>query len=200
MTTLPDQWTEVCKVDITKAGGSAAIPFGSLTDTVDIDWGEKAVEQTALVNGGRIVTYTPETPTVIRLEMVPVGTAASATPTGLTQWFMGDDADVTQPLWTVNTRTRILFRVVLLWTDDAANTVASGVTAASTSSLRFSFWRCYLTSLKIAFTDDLLKATAEFTCIPFSKTASGMIASEEASNTALLALATFTATAVPTTA
>lgn len=197
---LPNEWTEIGLVDITKAGGSV-YQFGVITDTVDIDWGDKAIESTALVNGGRIVKYTPEEDTTITLEMFPVGaTANQATPTGLYNWFLGDESGTSGRF--IATHLRYKFRVSLLWCDQLVAwggtvAVASGSTPASSSALRFSFWNCYLTSVKTEFTDDLLKCTVKFVCPPYNKTASGMIATEEKETAALSAMSSYTATSTP---
>jgi hypothetical protein len=193
---LPDQWTEKAYIDITKQDGTA-YQFGALTDTIDIAWGDKSIEATALVNGGRVVTYTPEEPTEITLEMFPVGAKANQTsPTGLSNWFMGNETGASNRYVTASVRYR--FRVAILWTDAATVTAASGaVGSANTNSLRMSFWNCYLTSCKFSFTDDILKCTAVFTCVPYNKTASGMMAVEEGVASTLSAMASFTATSVP---
>jgi len=188
-----ESWTEKAYITITKAGGTDR-NFRAITDTIDIDWGEKAIESIANCAGGRIVKYTPETDTVIKLELVPTGTNPNATThaTGLSQWFLGSDADVTQPLWTASSTTRYKFRVAILWTSDTTPpSSAVDNTAASTDSLRFSFWGCYLTSCKFSFTDDMLTCSAECTCPPFNKAGTGMIIAEEGDNTALPTLGTY---------
>ena len=178
---LPDSWTETCLVGITKSGDSEH-QFAATTDTVDIDWGEKGVEFFATCSGGRIVKYTPETDTRITLEMYPAGIKA---PDGITQLFLGDDSDSTQPISVTNTRVRYKFRVSVLWTEDTTATEASGATAAE-AGVRFSFLDCYCISAKPAFTDDILKVTAILVCPAFNKAGTGRITSEESDGSEVL--------------
>jgi hypothetical protein len=175
---LPDSWTETCYIEITKEGEFAEInnQFSAITDTVDIDWGEKAIDWTATAVGGRIPTFTPETATTVTLELLPVGVAA---PNGLSQIFIGNTTDASQPISSLNSRTRYKCRVVILWTDDTTITDASSATAATKAGLRFSFLDCYITGLTWSFTDDILKATATFSCPPFNKAGTGKITVEE---------------------
>jgi hypothetical protein len=182
MSSLPDSWTEVCYIEITKEGEFAETTnqFAAITDTVDIDWGEKAIDWTANCIGGRIPTYTPETPTAVTLEMIPVGIAK---PEGLGQFFMGDESDVVQPLSTVATRSRFTFRVALLWTSYTSVTKASQEIPITYSGLRFSFDSCKLTGLTYSFTDDILKCTATFSIRPFKKNGTTAITVQESDGT-----------------
>jgi len=185
---LPDSWKETCLVGITRSGGSEH-QFAAITDTVDVDWGEKGVEFFATCAGGRIVKYTPETDTKITLELYPAGIKA---PDGLTQLFLGDISDVSQPISVVNTRVRYKFRITCLWTEDTTATEASGATTAS-AGVRFSFKDAYCNSCKPGFTDDILKCTAIFTCPAFDKTGTGRITAEESDGTEVLpALGSYT--------
>jgi hypothetical protein len=175
---FPDSWTETALVEVSKSGDTvgASTRFMAITDTIDIDWGEKAIDWTATAVGGRIPTFTPETATTVTLELIPVGVAA---PNGLSQIFIGNTTDASQPISSTVSRTRYKCRVVILWTDDTTATDASGSTAATKAGLRFTFADCYLTGLTFSFTDDILKATATFSCPPFNKAGTGKITVEE---------------------
>jgi hypothetical protein len=179
---LPDSWTETCYIEITKENEFAETTnqFAALTDTVDIDSGEKAIDWINNLAGGRIPTFTPESPTSVTLEMIPVGIAK---PDGLSQFFLGDDSDSTQPLSTDNTRTRYTFRVVLLWTEYTSVTKASQEIPSGYASLRHSYDSCKLTGLTFSFTDDVLKCTATFSIRPFKKNGTAAITFEETDGT-----------------
>jgi len=196
MTDLPEEWTEVALVGITRRAASAEdeVQFASLTDSIEIDWGAKEIEQTALINGGRVTTYKPEEPSEIKLTLIPVGTIsedASSSPTGLYDWFMGGTTVSADTTSTINSRTRHNFRVTVLWCTTLPST-ASGATADATSALRLSFWDCKLTKVTANFSDDLLKCEATFKCVPYNKSASGLIKADEANNSALAALGDYT--------
>ena len=186
---LPDSWTETCYIEITKEGEAAETTnqFGASTDTVDADWGTKDIDWISNCAGGRIPTFTPESPTAVTLEMIPVGIVK---PYGLGQFFLGDDSDIVEPISTVATRTRYTFRVVLLWTSYTSVTKASQSIPSGYSAMRFSFDSCKLTGYTYSFTDDILKATATFTIRPFKKNGTTAITTQQSDGTdALTSLA-----------
>ena len=175
---FPDSWTETALVEVSKSGDTvgASTRYMAITDTIDIDWGTKDIDWTANLAGGRIPTFTPETATTVTLELIPVGVMA---PDGLSQIFIGNTTDATQPISSTVSRTRYKCRVVITWTEDTTMTDASAVTADEKAALRFSFSDCYMTGLTFSFTDDILKATATFSCPPFNKAGTGLIIAEE---------------------
>jgi hypothetical protein len=199
---MVDQWTELALVEVQKYGDTDAYQFGAITDTVDLDIGDRPIESTALINGGRIVKYTPEEDTTVTLEIFPVGAKANqTTPTGLGNWFYGDVTGTTQGAgagtYYINTHSRYKFRVVVLWTSlyplpVGSNTVSGAL--ASGDHLRVSFWGSYLTSCKLAYTDDILTGTVNFVCPPYTKAGAGVIAVEEAVTQTLKAMQDYGAT------
>ena len=100
-------------------------------------------------------------------------------PEGLSQIFIGNVTDSSEPISSTNSRTRYKCRVVVCWTEDTTMTDASADTADSKAALRFSFEDCYITGLTFSFTDDILKATATFSCPPFNKSGTALITSEQ---------------------
>lgn len=180
---FPDSWTETALVEVSKDGDTVgeSTRYCAITDTIDIDWGEKAIDWTANLCGGRIPTFTPETATTVTLELIPVGVKA---PDGLSQIFIGNTTDDSEPISSTVSRTRYKCRVVVCWTEDTTMTDASGETADENAALRFSFEDCYMTGLTWSFTDDILKATATFTCPPFNKSGTALITVEETDGTA----------------
>jgi hypothetical protein len=194
-----DQWTELALVEIQRFNDANTYQFGSLTDTVDLDIGDKAIESTPLINGGRVVKYTPEADSTVTLEIFPVGAKANqSTPTGLMNWFYGDESGTTHGsgagYYYLNKNSRYKFRVAVLWTSTFPLPASVGAAQASGDHLRISFWGCYLTSCKLAYTDDILTGTVNFVCPPFTKTGSGVIAVEEASTQTLPAMRNYSTT------
>lgn len=88
---------------------------------------------------------------------------------GLFQHFAGGTHDEDEPLasdvsWAAGIdRTRDIFRVAIMWTDDTAVTSATDATATNNKvATRFVAMGCRMTSHKAAFTDGILKVTATF--------------------------------------
>lgn len=136
----------------------------------------------------------------ITLEMFPVGvTANKGIPTGLTEWFFGDEDGTAHSsggtYWT-NKLERYQFRVILLWTSLQATGGMSGVLPHDAldagDHLRMSFWGTYFTSNKFSYTDDILTSPANFVCPGYDKGGNGQIAIEEAANETLPAMDDFT--------
>lgn len=192
-----DQWTELALIEIQRFNDSNAYQFGSLTDTIDLDIGDKAIESTPLVNGGRVVKYTPEADSTITLEIFPVGVRGNQpTPAGLMNWFYGDEAGTTHGTGKgfkfINKNSRYKFRVAVLWTSTFPLPASVSGVQTSGDHFRISFWGCYLTSCKIAYTDDILTGTVSFVCPPFTKAGSGAIGIEEANTQELPAMQNYT--------
>ncbi len=187
-----EQWTETAFVEIAdNSSSSNIIQFGTITDTVDISIGARDVEAVAMVSAGRVTKFTPEDVTELTLELYPIGTSSvyatssegetGSNPNGVLSWYWG-----LSPNTQVGTNAfgRKKFRVSLLWTDTITD-LSGGVPAVSDSSstvgsyLRLGFWACYMTDAKLDFTDDILKQTVTFKCIPFDREAKARITTEE---------------------
>ena len=78
-----DSWSETALISITAQGGSD-VQFACLTETVDLDIGDKDFDVINSLCGGRIVKFNPQEPTSITLEAYPLeaGTATGTTVTG----------------------------------------------------------------------------------------------------------------------
>jgi hypothetical protein len=211
-----DQWTETAFVEIAdNSATSNIIQFGTITDTIDIAIGSRDVEAIAMVSAGRVTKFTPEDITEITLELYPIGTssvfttatvgATGSNPNGVLSWFWGLSPNTKVSR---NAFGRKKFRLSLLWTDtvtdvSAAVPVVSAQSTTVGSYLRLGFWNAYMTDAKMDFTDDILKQTVTFKCIPFDRTAAGMITIEEyyvdgTDVTKMPAMSTFNAGVGPT--
>lgn len=189
MALLAGAWSESCLITITKKGGSN-VEFAALTETVDIDMGDKDIEAIATISGGRLIKKIPQEVTTITFEGYPVD-IDSAGGTGVAQMFEGGTWDTSEPLQADASRSRDLFRVAILWTDDPAATSAAGATAAGTNSYRIYFEDCYMVSMKPSFTDGVLKVTFSFKCAPFDKSGNAKIHEQSGDATALTALSAY---------
>jgi len=189
---FPDAWRETALISIAAKGGSD-VEFASATETIDIDSGDKDFDMIANLAGGRIEKWTPEGETVITFEgyFLELDTASNA---GIQQLFHTTRAnwDTTEPLEVTSSRNRDLFRIAILWTNDATATSGAGSTAPGTDSLRFIIENARLISAKTAFTDGILKTTFKFKVVPFQKDGTSNIKWQSADNTALAALGSYT--------
>jgi hypothetical protein len=72
---VADAWMEKCLIGISVINGEE-VQFSSITETADFDIGEKDVEGTALVNGGRVTKFSVEGDSTITFEAYPLETGA----------------------------------------------------------------------------------------------------------------------------
>jgi len=167
---IDDAWMEECLIAISAEGGSD-VQFAALTETVDIDDGDKDIEGVALVNGGRVTKWNPEADTTITFEAYPLQAGTDSGTTGLGFHDLMHTQDAITPIRIVNDHTRTKYRVLLMWTNDATAVTGQSITAANASALRFGFANAYCTSVKESFTDGILKYTVMFKVAPYDKAA-----------------------------
>jgi hypothetical protein len=196
MASTLEAWQEVAKVTITPIN-AGAVEFAALTETIDVDQGDKDIEGLALTSGGRLAKFTPEADTSIKLELYPLGisTVTAANDLGVAQFFhtASGSWDTSQPLSVSNSTKRENYRIALLWTNDTTNTSAAGAVASGSSAYRYVLKNAYLTSIKTSFTDKILKVTATFKAPPFKKDGTANITEESTDGTAAMtALSAYT--------
>lgn len=171
---FPDAWEETCLVSVQKLSGSA-IEFMSVTESIDINEGDVPGEGVPNVAGGRLWKQSPQEDGEITLDLYPVELDTTSAAGGFFQPYTGGTWDTSEPLatdtsWVAGVdRSRDQFRVIILWTNDAATTTANGTTTTATDSLRFASMGCRITSHKASFTDGILKVTATFKWPAFNK-------------------------------
>lgn len=182
MVAAPDLWDETALVSI--KDGTTVMEVIAITETVDIDMGDKDGESIPNLGGGRLWKKTPEADTSITFEGYPVdiGEDTDTSPDGLMQFFMGN-TDATQPLSASSSLTRTKYTVTIMWTDGTAASATASV-AADNNALRYDFQNAYFVSCKPSFTDGALKATYVFKCPPFQKDGTSNITVESTDNTA----------------
>jgi len=189
-----DTWSETAKVAIAAASG-ADQNFQTITETVDIDIGDKDFDVIATLKGGRLVKYTPQEPTTITLEAYPVEAGTDSGTTGEGFFDLMNTTDASQPLSITVDRTRSKYRLVILWTDNTSVANASAIVGEAYNALRVVASDGYFTSVKPSFTDGVLKFTVTYKVPPFDKSGTGNVAIQSTDATAsLTALASYTST------
>ncbi len=169
----PDTWSETALISISKAS-DFEVEFYSITDTIDINFGEKGFDAMANMKGGRLVKFNPQDPTEITLELfhVEVGSdlsSAGAGKGGFDLLWGGINSDTTQPISISSDRTREKLRLTLLWTDDTTVTTASAAINLNQTGMRIIAKNAYCISANPSYTDKVFKVTATFRIPPFDK-------------------------------
>ena len=191
-----DTWSELAKVAIAAQSGSD-VAFQSITETVDVDIGEKGFDVIATLSGARLVKFTPQEPTEITLEAYPVDAGTDSGTTGKGFFDLLNSADTTQPVVVNADRVRSKYRIAIMWTDSTAASAESQVVTPTNQALRVVAADGYFTSVKPSFTDGVLKFTVVYKVPPFDSAglANVKIESISGSTTATLtALASYTST------
>lgn len=190
-------WSENAFVAISVASGSD-IKFHVLTETVDIDIGDKDFDVIATLSGGRLVKFTPQEPTTITLEAYPIEAGTDTGTTGKGFFDLMNTQDDSQAQQIVLDRTRTKYRIALLWTDQTipAVTTANGEIVSGSSGLRIVASDGFFTSVKPSFTDGVLKFTITYKVPAFDKAGSANVKIESCDTSATLpALASYTSSA-----
>jgi len=174
---VPESWSEQCKISICREGIALTneVQFQALTETVDIDIGDKDFEAIATTSGGRIIKYTPQEVTSITLEAYPLeaGTVGGTTGTGFFD-LVNTYEDETQPLSISVDHNRTRYRMTVLWTNDTANTGAQKEVLPDYLGLRVAACGFFI-SAKPSFTDGVLKFSVVMKCPPFTKSGSANV-------------------------
>ena len=185
----PESWDETALISITCAGSHTnTFNIAAITETIDIDLGDRDGESIASLSGGRLWKRTPEADTTLTFEGYPVGIGDidSTTADGLlSNFFYGTVA--AQPLKETSVSlSRNVYSVYILWTNKTTAVWATESIATPSAALRYKFAKCYLVSCKPSFTDGVLKATWKFKCAPRQKDGTANITVESTDGTASL--------------
>ena len=189
MATVPDTWSEVCKVAISAQGGSD-VQFASITETVDIDIGDKDFDVVSTIRGGRLVKFTPAEPTEITLEAYPLEAGTDSGTTGKGFFDLMNTADATQPVSISMDRTRNKYRVAILWCTDDAKNPNDLIGSPAAAAMRVIASDGYFTSVKPSFTDGVLKFTVKYKVPPFDKSANANVKIESIDGSSAATLGT----------
>ncbi len=188
-------WSELARIAITTQSG-AATEYQAITETIDIDIGNKDFDVISTLSGARLVKFTPQEPTTITLEAYPLEAGTDSGTTGKGFFDLMNSADASQPVVIPTDRTRTKYRMAILWTDAADPLTADGqVIAPTNTALRVVAADGYFTSVKPSMTDGLLKFTIMFKVPPFDASGSANVKIESvsgATTATLTALASYT--------
>lgn len=191
MAAVPETWSERAKISICVEAGTN-IQFETLTDTVDVDLGDKDIEAIATMKGGRLVKYIPQEMTTITLEAYPLEAGTKSGTTGTGFFDLMNTVDSTQPLSISVDLVRNRYRMAMLWTNDTSNTSAHTSVASGSYALRIV--GCgFFTSVKPSYTDGVVKFTVQMKCPAFKKDGTANVNIGSCDTTAaLVALTSFT--------
>lgn len=173
---FPSNWSEVALISLMPqlANSSNKLELAAPTTTVDIDAGDKEIENKATLGGGRVETFTPEEDTVITFEAYTTSVNPGASPAediGLEQLFhtTSGNWDTTEPVAVNNSRNRDKFNLAIMWTNDATPTSATQGASIGNAARRLIVCNARMVSLKASYTDNELKVTAKFRVPAFQK-------------------------------
>lgn len=180
-----DMWSETALVAISAPAGND-VQFMTITETLDIDIGDKDFDIVASLAGGRLVKFNPQAETTITFEAYPVEAGTDTGSVGKGFFDLLNTPDATQPISVLVDHTRTKHRVIILWTDDATITTAEALvpTVGTASGMRIVAADGYFTSAKPSFTDGQLKWTVMFKVPAFDKNAAANVKVESTDGTA----------------
>jgi len=185
-------WSELCKIGICAESGTE-VEFQAITETVDIDIGDKDFDVVATLGGARIVKFTPEESITITLEAYPTEAGTASGTSGKGFFDLMNASDATQPLQISANRERNPYRLVILWTDDSNNPTPSGAILKGKSALRMVAAGGKFSGVKPSFTDGVLKFTVTYKVKPFDSSGNANFKMESVDTTEpLAALAAYT--------
>ena len=187
-------WSELALVAITAQAG-AAVEYQAITETIDIDIGNKDFDVISTLSGARLVKFTPQEPTTITLEAYPLDAGTDTGATGEGFFDLMNTPDTSQPVVIATTRTRTKYRMAIMWTDASSITADGQVITPTNSALRVVAADGYFTSVKPSMTDGLVKFTITYKVPPFDASGNANVKIESISGSAtatMTALASYT--------
>jgi len=180
------------------------IPFQAITETIDIDQGDKDFDPIAILNGGRIEKITPEGPTEVTLEAYPLYTGnsdISAATSGTGFFDLLHAEDTSGPFVIPVTRARSRYRLAIMWTSDTTLTNANAAVGSTVRGARWVGADGFIISARASFTDGILKWTVKFKVSPFDNYGSANVAwMDNRGTSTLTAIVSYVATTASTTA
>ena len=189
-----DAWQRNAFIEVTD--GTTAVDIQALTETIDIDTGERELDKIDLVNLGQIPKHGSMGITTVTFECYSqqAGTASAGAATGVFDIFASKPAvDASGELDVDMSNTLTRYRVAILWCDDSTVDEGSDGVAEGSKGKRFVMADCFCTSCKTSFTDGIMKETLTFKGTAFDKNAAPNIKEESCTTSeTLTALGTYT--------
>lgn len=151
----PESWNETAYVTITAQSGGD-VDFCSVTETIDIDEGERPIDTVKTLCGGRIVRSTPQEDTTVTFKAYPVqaGTVSGTTGYGFYDLFYESVTTATGSVIVDNAKSgaRSKYRVAILWTDDdTSNSASRAVVSPTYAGKRWTGRNGYITKVKPSY-------------------------------------------------
>lgn len=181
----PESYQETAM--LTLKNGSVKNNFALITESIEINSGEKQIEGLVTLSGGRITKWTPEGDTEFTAKIIPVGVGKTTDTTadGFWQYFQAGTDD-TMPQSTPNSRSRNVYSVAIMF---ASTYPADAFTSTATSiaAYRVVLKNAYITKFtKSGNTSDGFMADLAIKCVPFDKNGSSNITEESTDGTGAL--------------
>jgi hypothetical protein len=198
----PDAWTETALVAIDPVGYGSLL-FETISETIEMDEGEKPVEWIPNLKGGRIAKFGPKADTEITLELYPIyegnlswpaaaATAAASGVTDLSELLPSMSDPFTQQTTSIN---RVMVRLCVTWCNNTAATNAIAAVASPYKADRVAYADGYITKVKKEFTDGIKKTTVTLKFPATDKAGNSCHLCESSVGTnGLLALSAYTTT------
>ena len=157
MTNVATSWTEVAYVTITEQSG-VDVDFCSISESVNIDEGERPVETNYTLCGGKIVRTMVQGDTTVTMKAYPTQAGTAGTGTvgkGFHDMFYDSvtESATTGQIEVINERTtRKKFRLAVLWTNDtSSNSAVRQVVSPTYAALRWTGRNGYITKVAPSF-------------------------------------------------
>lgn len=199
MTAVPDAWKEFCRITLMNntrgAQGTGEIAFEGFTEDITaMDFGEKDIEGVPLLSGGRITRNVPMTDESITLKVYPVSVDI-ANNEGVAQFFHRQDTpDTSQPILVSNTKERIPYRAVFLWSTKLPAS-ASARTIDGEPAIRMTMVNVYVTRYVPSNDGKILSAEMTLKWTPFDENGVENKREESTDGTVYMSTATASSTA-----
>lgn len=178
-----ESWNEEALINLND--GTTDMSIHAITDSIDIDSGEKGMEGIPTLSGGRVKKLTPQGDCTITFEGYPIaiGDKDATSQDGLDLFFNAGTASAA-PFSATSSTSRTQFTITIMWTDGTATSATSSVLSGN-YALRYNFANCEFISCKPTMsTSEPVKATFEFKCTPFTKAGVANITVESTDGTA----------------
>ena len=154
----PETWNEIAYITITPQAGTD-LDFCAMSESIDIDEGERGVETIKTLCGGRLIRSLPQEDTTITVKAYPVqaGTVTGSTGYGFYDLFYESVTTATGSVVVDNATagSRTKYRIAVLWTDDnTANTAPRAVVSPTYAALRWTGRNGYITKVVPSFSSE----------------------------------------------
>jgi len=164
-----DTHSERCLVTISPISGSS-FNLSPRISSFQVNGGEKGIEGIALMNGGRVTRFLPQSDFELSFDAFFIGlNTISGDDISVSQYINNPASlDTSKPYKTNPSRNRKKFRVTILWLEDTSVTGNNAELTPNTGMAeRLSFVGAYLVNDNISFADLIKQNNFKFKVSPF---------------------------------